>query len=219
MITCGIATLKDRESSFQKVIQSIYPQVDKIIAVLNYYESVPDWIKGMDKIKAVVGDNTLGDSGKFLEVDKCNEYYFSTDDDLLYPPTYVADMIAKIKQYHCIVTLHGKRFDNRPIISYRRSFSLNFHCLHTQKEDVELHVGGTGTMAFDTRFFKPSIDRFLYKNMADIWLALQASEQNVKIMGIAHKNNYLKYFVQQETIWRTCKIDPYQTEILRIFLK
>ena len=201
------------------VVNSLTPQSDKIYVALNGYTEIPERLRNMSNVECVIMDNSLGDGAKFSFVDKADEYYFSCDDDLRYPKDYCAYMISKIKQYNSIVSLHGRRFDKRPIVSYRRSFSLNYHCLHTYHEDVELHVGGTGVMAFDVRRFKPDNTKFKQKNMSDIWVAKQAHEQKVPIMGVAHKNTYLTYLNPQETIWRTCKIDPYQTGILKTFIK
>ena len=62
----GIATLKEREESLKRAIESIYPQVDRIIAVLNYYEETPEWIKSTTKINPILMQNEYMDSGKFL---------------------------------------------------------------------------------------------------------------------------------------------------------
>jgi hypothetical protein len=221
MITCGIATLKDREFSFKKTIESIYPQVDEIVAVLNYYTEVPEWLRDLRNVKCVIGDNSLGDAGKFLEVGYCNGYYFALDDDLWYPPNnYVTNLIAKIKEYHCIVTLHGKIFANRPIQSYHKSFTTNIHCLHTCERDTVVDVGGSGVMAFDTNDFKLCIDDFKCPNMSDIWVSKIAHEQGIKIMALAHKSHYLRYlYPKGDTIWNLTKGNPYQTEVLNSFLK
>jgi len=220
MTTFGIATLKERENTFIKTIGSIYNQVDHIIAVLNLYETVPDWLKGLPKVKAVIGDNSLGDAGKFLEVERCDDYYFSGDDDLYYPATYVSDMINAIDKYHCIVTLHGKIFAKRPIYSYHKSFTTNIHCLRACERDTEVDVGGSGVMAFNTKDIKLNISEFKYPNMADIWVGKIAHEQGVKIMALAHQRNYLRYLHPKgDTIWHLTKKDPYQTEVLNSFLK
>ena len=220
MITAGIATIKERESLFREAISSVYSQVDSIIAVLNNYDSVPKWLSDMPKVKALVGDNSLGDAGKFLEVDNVPDgVYFSIDDDLLYPDGYVDYMISKIEQYHCIVTLHGKRYDSHPIQSFKRGKTLNIHCLNTCTKDAEVHLGGTGVMAFATKDFKLSIKDFPKKNMADIWVGKKAKEQGVKIMAVEHSRYFLKYLNPKgDTIWNSNKDDVYQASVLRSFL-
>jgi len=217
---CGIATLKEREVSFRVAIASIYPQVDEITAVLNYYDAIPQWLTLMPKVRVRIGDNSLGDSGKFIGATDCDGYYFSIDDDLKYPPTYCQDMISKIDKYNCIVTLHGKRYDKRPIKSFKRGLTTNIHCLNALRTDTEVHLGGTGVMAFHTKDFRPKLSEFKKKNMADIWIGKQAKEQGVKIMAVEHPKSYLTYLNPVgTTIWRSNKDDIYQTSVLASFLK
>jgi hypothetical protein len=195
MIAVGIATLKEREESFHQTIISLYPQVDKITAVLNNYTTIPWWMGKLTNLKVILcSDNHLGASGKFFDVDECDGYYLSCDDDLEYPHTYVKDMLAKVKEYNCIISLHGKRYDGeRPIKSYKRSITTNVHCLHTFPRDVQVHVGGTGVMAFDTRQFKFDIDDLTFPNMVDVQVAKLTHQQNIPIMALAHERSYLKY--------------------------
>jgi hypothetical protein len=219
MIACGIATVPNRESMLLRVIESIIPQVNVLYIALNNYPEIPDSLRDNPKIHCELCDNTLGDSAKFLHVNDPDGYYFSIDDDLLYPKGYVQYMISKIEQYKCIVTLHGRVWRTRPIPSVKRGFSLNYHCLHTYNYDVELDIGGSGVMAFHTSFFKPDVREHLKSCMADVWIAKQAHEKGVKIMGVAHTNTYLRYLNPQETIWNTVRQDPYATQIANSFLK
>jgi len=220
MRTVGIASLPERQEHLILVVNSLLPQVDKVYIALNNYSHIPQQLQDNPKISATICDNSLGDGAKFLHVDRIDGMYFSCDDDIIYPANYCGYMESKAKQYGCIVTLHGRRYD-KPILKSRRSFTLNYHCLHTYKEDMELHLGGTGVMCFDTSVFRPAISRFLEPNMADIWVAKQANEQGIRIMGVAHKNTYLRYLHQNKTIWTTCtpEKEAYQTAVLKNFLK
>ena len=217
-IIAGIASVPSRKDMLVRTVESLLPQVDKVCVALNGYADVPIELRNLRNVECVIMDNSLGDGAKMSFVIP-DVIYLSCDDDLLYPKGYAQYMISKAKQYKSIVTLHGRQFKNRPIRSYRRGFTLNYHCLHTYREDVLLDVGGSGVMCFDTNIFMPDTSKFLQKNMCDIWTAKQAHEQRVKIMGVAHTNNYLGYQNPQETIWRTCKIDPYMTQVLNSFLK
>ncbi len=218
MIYAGIATIPSREYLIPAVINSISPQVDKLFIALNGYTEVPQSLSKIYNAECILLDNSLGDAAKFYHVADCNGYYFSIDDDLVYPQGCVSYMISKISQYNSIVTLHGRRY-KRPVTSFRRGFDLNYHCLHSYDYDTELDAGGTGVMAFDTKRFKLSVDDFKLPNMADVWAAKKAHEQGVKIMGVAHRNDYLRYLSPLDTIWHNSKDDTQQTRILREFLK
>jgi hypothetical protein len=219
MIACGIATVPTRKDMLLRVVDSIITQVDILYVALNNYTEVLQELRDNPKIHCELLDNSLGDSAKFLHVNDTDGVYLSIDDDLLYPKGYVQYMISKIEQYKCIVTLHGRVWNNRPLTSVRRGFSLNYHCLHTYNYDTELDIGGTGVMAFNTSRFKPDIREHLRPFMADVWTSKQAHEQGVKIMGVAHTNTYLRYLNPQETIWRTVRQDPYATQVANTFLK
>ena len=115
--------------------------------------------------------------------------------------------------------LHGRRY-NRPVIALRRGFNLNYHCLHSYDYDIELDLGGTGVMCFNTNRLKLSIDDFPVAGMADVWVSKKAHERGIKIMGVAHKNTYLRYMrPPDKTLWELSKDDSVQTKILQSFLR
>jgi hypothetical protein len=221
MVTVGIATLKEREQSFRKTIESIYDQADVIYVVLNHYPEIPLWVRLLPKIKAQTGFNTLGASGKLLCAHRIPEgVYFGIDDDLLYPKGYCEMMIEGIERYKCIVTLHGKNFANRPIGHYRKDFTQNIQCLGELKDDAEVDVCGSGCVAFDISQFKLSINNFRYPNMVDVELSREAHKQGVKMVALAHQRNYLHYMKPVgETVWSMSKDDTIQTQIVNSFLK
>lgn len=219
MITAGIATLKSREESFKQTIASLYPQVDKLYCVLNGYDEIPEWIKELPKVVAITGLNHIADSGKFMFLDICDGYYFSVDDDLQYPDTYVKTMIAAVDKYKCVCTLHGKRYRRDGTRNFRTDYLILMQCLGSAAYDTRLHLGGAGVMAFHTRDFHPSIGDFHRPRMADLWVSAAAAKAGVPIMGIAHPKGWLKYMPPENPIWdQECDIE-YQTKIINDFLK
>jgi hypothetical protein len=219
MITTALASVPQREGLLEVVVNSLAPQSDQVFVALNGYKEIPKFLLNMPNVKYDLLDNRLGDAAKFYHVAEVDGYYLSCDDDLQYPNGYCQYMISKVKQYNCIITLHGRQYKNRPIRAFKRGWTLNYHCLHTYDYDTELDLGGTGVMAFDTAIFRPKLSEYKVKNMADIWTAKQAHEQGIKIMGVAHKNTFLRYLNPVETIWRSSPDDTVQTSILKTFLK
>ena len=202
------------------VVTSLAGQADRVIVALNGYTEVPQELQSLRNVEYVLLDNSLGDSAKFYKVAEVEGYYFSIDDDLVYSPTYVSDTIKAIDKYHCICTYHGKRYDKRPILSYHRSFTTNIRCLNSCGADTIVHVGGSGVMGFNTKDFKLSINDFKAPFMADLWVSKVAHEQGVKIMALAHKNDYFHYLgTPDKPIWQIRKGNPYETNLLRSFLK
>lgn len=190
----GIATVKGREESLKDTIRSLENQVDFI----NVYDG-----------------NIEGDKVKFTGYER-GIHYFSCDDDLIYPPDYCDKMIEKYNYYlesvpgdevvsNCIITAHGRVFIP-PITNYHKN-GIKFHCLHEVKEDVTVDCGGTGVMML-TGQLNFSLDDFKEKNMADVWIAKFAKEQNVPIVCMAHPAGWIKHsdkFDLRETIYERRK--------------
>ena len=218
MTVCGIATLASREQSFRVVLDHLYPQVDRVYAVLNDYEEIPEWLSVYPRVIAVLGKNHLADNAKFLFVDVCEGYFLSWDDDLVMPDGCVEYLRGKVDEYNCIVTFHGKRF-GRKTTDFRKDFLFRVHCLRDCIVDVRVQLGGTGCMMFHTKDFHPTIGGFLKPKMADVWLSKQASEAKVKIMAVRHTAEYLTYIPPENPIWgQKCDV-KYHTEVINDFLK
>lgn len=221
-IYCGIATMPERLLSLEDTVNSILPQVGKLFVYLNRYEKVPDFLKH-PKIKTFLGSKAsgdIGDIGKFFNVENVKGYFFSIDDDLIYPPDYVARYIAAIELHgrKAAITTHGRNFAKMPTHSYYHGHSESFRCLGDQPKDAIVHVGGTGVMAFHTDTLKLSVDDFEASNMADIWFAKVCNEQGVKIISLAHNVNWIKEsrkYDKDYTIYNFChRNEKVQTEII-----
>jgi hypothetical protein len=221
----GIASLPERVDCLKDTINSLLPQCDKIILALNNYSEIPDFAKH-EKIESYLLDNTLGDAAKFYKVEEYqNVYYFSADDDLIYPPNYVEYMINKTNKYNVPVGLHGVILHN-PIKSLYRDRKV-FHCLHDVNDDYLVDYIGTGVSCYDTSKLKVSINDFKHKNMADIWFGDVMNRNNIKPFVLEHRGGYLTYNQKMvdnkiDTIFdeyvRT-KNDKVQTEIVNSWYK
>jgi hypothetical protein len=212
-----IASLPARVDTLERCVESLYDQMNMIFVALNGYKDVPNFLLD-DKIVYALMDNSLGDSAKFYDIDSRRGFLFTCDDDLVYPKDYADYMIDGIKRHGGIVTLLGKRYDNRPVQSFRKGYSSIYRCLTSVKEDKVVHVGGTGAMAFHSADFKISIDDFGRKNMADIWVAKKAAEQGVTITVLKHPARYVGHKTYPWRIWVKDGFDKYQTEVINSFL-
>lgn len=206
-----------RTDSLILTLKSIYNQCDKInVCLNNHIGEIPEFLF-LPKINLTFTDNTKGDAFKFLYLESSDGYFFTIDDDLIYPPNYVSFMVNNCKKHNNkkIVTLHGRSFNKFPISSYYKSATEKYQCLNEVKNDVKVQFGGTGVMCFHTSLFKESIDKFLYPNMADIWIGKFAKEKNIDIICLAHKKGYIKYIQQKTTIYSEYhKSDKKQTNIV-----
>jgi hypothetical protein len=185
----GIATIDGRQISLCDTIKSLLPQVDEI---------------------HIHNGNDKGDRVKFDSYRK-DCYYFSCDDDLIYPKDYCDKMIAtyeymrSLKYDNPIVTCHGRNFI-QPIDNYYRN-GVKYHCLHEVEQDVKVDCGGTGVMMLCGQIDMPD---FTERNMADIFIALQAKKQNVPIICMKHEAGWIKHSDKidlSETIYEWHKND------------
>lgn len=213
-ISANIASLPNRQEMLDNTIKSLYQQVDVINVCLNGHVSDP-YIDD-PKINTILADNSLGDAGKFLFQDDVDGYYFTCDDDIIYPETYVEDMIRNVDEYG-LVTYNGRIFKSFPLKSYYRDKAWKYRYGRTETETLKVQFGGTGVMAFDTSFFRIPMSEFQRKNMADIWVGCFAKKNNYQIWHLAHKAGYLIHQETQGSIYEEEQgrgKDAYQTAVI-----
>jgi len=161
-ITANIATYKPRidSGSLEQTIDSLIKQVDRIFIYVNSGEIPKDkWIKkyNTDCIMTISGGDDLTDNGKFYRLEKDfskdPEYFFTCDDDLIYPPDYVSKTIEAIEKYGCIITHHGRQLQGTFLDYY--TMHKTFRCLNDVHSAEIVDVCGTGVTAFRTDYFHP----------------------------------------------------------------
>ncbi len=209
---CGVATVPGREEALKDTIISMIDQVDKIIVYQNGYKQNLNFdCKG--KVEVISSFDTridMGDAGKFFKVDEYqNCYYFSIDDDLIYPKDYVEKMIGVLKRYknRVVASCHG-RIMKPGAKSYYNDIEENFRCLDKVAEEKYIHFGGTGVMAFHTKHVKFNFDDCKAPNMADIWMGLFARKHDIPIVIVPHSEGWINHstkFDENQTIFRQYK--------------
>lgn len=188
----GIASIPSRSDCLQKTIDSLINQVDTIGVYFDGYLEVPSWVlKYGEKIKIARSQDQnrdLGDAGKFFWVDEFDGYYFTCDDDLIYPCDYVEKIISCIEEINkpVVVGWHGSiilsPFDNYYDAKSRRVFSFGA----SRPQNTPVHVLGTGCLGFNTKDIRISLSDFKTPNMADVYFAIVAQSQNIPLLVIRH---------------------------------
>jgi hypothetical protein len=144
MITCGIASIPERESCLRQTIESIYKQVDLVFVGLNDYPYTPLWFDNYDNLFYQHLDNAqYGDAAKFYLADKFSGYWITLDDDISVNEGYVEGIIEGINKYG-VVSYHGKLY-TPPVTSYKK-IEKNYRCLDEVKEDSPINLIGSGCM-------------------------------------------------------------------------
>lgn len=184
-ITANIATQPSRFESLLSTLDSIKGQFDEVRIYLNNYSNVPEELQSYT---THIGQD-LTDNGKFFWSSNSNEYYFTLDDDIIYPPDYVEKTLPLIGDR--VVSYHGRRltgldkqyYDNHKVYIYNDE-------LETERK---LDVLGTGVMAFDTDYFTPTLWKTENHKMTDLLIALEAHMWNIPIVCLPRKNNWLSH--------------------------
>jgi len=184
----GVATIRGREYALKEMVQSILPQLDKLYVAINDYKTAPTFLLH-DKIEVVFPEKDLGDANKFIGIDHCDGYYFSLDDDLIYPGDYVSNMIRMNKGIH---THHG-RCMKPDAKRYYRDKSFVHMCLHQETLDRVVDFGGTGVMCINTNKVNLKYRYFDQKNIADIITGIYAKENNHIIIALKHPADWIKH--------------------------
>jgi len=204
-VVIGIATFKGREKALQKTLDSLAGQADEIIVYDNERNT------------------DLTDNGKFYGLKNRTEecYFLTCDDDIIYPPTYVEDMVHAIDKHKCIVTHHGRELRKNAKSYYHGHRS--FHCMKANTVEQYIDVAGTGVSGWKTSYFCPNdICEADDKRMSDLVFSLAATKAGKKIKVLKHKQGYLaaQNIPLSQTIYgMEHKRDHRQTEIANEILK
>jgi glycosyltransferase involved in cell wall biosynthesis len=217
----GVASIPDRVLHLQFMVGSILPQVDELVVYLNGFDAVPEFLQNDPRIRVVRSQDAAGDlrdTGKFWGAVATTgdwDYYFSLDDDILYPPNYVTRLVQKIEERGrgAVVGVHGSTL-RTPMASYIRDRDVR-HCLFGLEQDEAVDVLGTGTAAFHRHTFALSLADFPVHGMTDIWFSLAAKKQGLERIVIRRRESWMTVLeVEAGTLWEeAAKDDRVQTEV------
>ena len=194
-IIASLASIPAREPMLRDAVSSLYPAVDSLRVFLNNYDRVPEFLL-REKIEVCrsqeYGDN--GDAGKFFWCDTGEEgFRFVCDDDLVFPPDYVPRMLSKLRDYDysAILGIHSILVKQPLREYYNPEFRHVRRYVNECDHDYCAHFLGTGAVAYHTSAISLKKDQFMFRNMADIWLALEAQRQGVPMISIERPRNWL----------------------------
>lgn len=176
-IIAGMATFDARMSFAEKAIDSLRSQVDEIYL---YNNSI---------------NEDLTDKGKFYGLTQVDEpcYYFSCDDDIIYPVDYVRKMVMWLERFNgnAIVTHHGRILRGVERHYYTEHFT--FACMKSVGGVKKIDVPGSGVAAwrtdkFDARPILESSDQ----RMSDLLLGIEAARQQMPVYILPHHKGYFE---------------------------
>lgn len=205
-VTANLASYPPRKESLKRMLESIAGQFDEVRVCFNEMEppATMQRLTSSEYEFHYYPDDNLTDNGKFypLEIIGEPEYYFTLDDDLIYPPDYVEKTLEALNVYGCIVSHHGRRLLGTGLNYYKGHKA--FRCLDEIKEAERIDVPGTGVMAFDTRYFHPKgLAHDPRQRMSDLIFAEAAAKAGKQIGVLPHPLGWIKHINNRETIYET----------------
>ncbi len=204
MIVASMASLSSRKALLANTIDSLYDQVDGICVYLNGYKTVPLFLKREKIMYAILSEEAgwRGAEAKLWFWDrklfagaplwKEDDIALVCDDDIIYPKDYAERHIVALHDHPgALVCVHGstmlERFEryseSRMVVRMRDSLA----------RDTQIHIPGTGTMAFRFGDFDFSIARDIrWTHCVDVMTAIAAKNQGVPVWAIARGVNWLR---------------------------
>ena len=126
-----------------------------------------------------------------------NEYMGFYDDDLIYPPDYLAKLMAGVDKYQAMVGLHGVVLKKGLIQSYYRDRHV-FRGLKMVDRDYEVNIASNCGNMFKREWFTKSelsewYERVNNVSMDDLYVAYFMKEKGIKCVVLAHEEGYTKH--------------------------
>lgn len=223
-VTAYMATFPTRELIIAEAVESLLPQVDKLVIWVNGEMELPQACYH-EKVELYWGKDVLGFdigcAGKFAFAFEWEGYIFTVDDDIVYPADYVEKSIAKIEEYNreCIFSYHG-RITKLPITTYRSLKDMVKNCSFQQDvgKDTECHIIGTGVMFFhaDTIFPKYDIMEMKHTNVSDIHFAQSMDMRGIRTIVAEHNKGWLKALNPVDGISHHKDTDKFHCDLINV---
>ena len=126
-----------------------------------------------------------------------NPYMGFFDNDLIYPPDYLAKLMAGVDKYQAMVGLHGVVLKTGLIQSYYRDRHV-FRGLMAVDKDYEVNIASNCGIMFNREWFTKSelsewYERVNNVSMDDLYVAYFMKEKGIKCVVLAHEEGYTKH--------------------------
>lgn len=199
----ALASIPRRAQLLEKTLQTLRPQVDRLHVYLNGYDTAPACVRSLCDDYILDADNR-GAERKFWWSPQWRGIYLSCDDDISYPPDYVATMRRALDERgRGVVTCHGRRYLDRARNVHQidpRAFGRYFKRVDN---GAAINHGGTGVMAW--RASEVRVPRhWEHANIADMQFAIWAQRERVPMWLVPHEAHWLQSPAVEDPdgIWR-----------------
>ncbi len=173
-------------------LRTLRPQVDVLSVYLNGYQRVPDCVHELADRHELAAANEGAERKFWWAQSEPRGLHFSCDDDIVYPPDYVATMSAALAEHPgALVTAHGRAYRGAPVSVHSIDpDSLGIFHRHVPRGRA-INCPGTGVMAWDSRLLDVP-QRWDRCNVADLQVALWAQQHRVPVWLVPHAAGWLR---------------------------
>lgn len=136
---------------------------------------------------------TGGSETRFMHYNKHpNSYYFTIDDDILYPKDYSDVLVSKMEIYgnRVVCCVHGSIPDLSRKEDYWTGRKL-FAFQRPLQKDNQVLVPGVGTACFNTATTKMDIADFVTPDMSDAYTSVFLYNQKIPVVCVERKAGWL----------------------------
>lgn len=220
LVIAGMATMPSRLESFELSLNSILPQVDHLFLFLDRFAT--PYISGDPRVTVLTSD-VFGDlraNGKLMGLNMAgpDAYYFCVDDDIIYPPDYVARMLQFLSSNDnkLVSGIHASTL--KPDFKNYLTDRAILHRSSALDQARRVHIAGTCTTAFHTGTLQFDVRQWKTSNMVDLNFALECKQSNVPIVSMPRKEEWIKCISehQPDSIFAALKKDDaVQTQLAK----
>ncbi len=202
-VIASMASIPSRREMLFDAVHSLLPQCDEVRVFLNGYGEVPDFLDHPRvRVRRSEDYDDMGDAGKFgwLDDDDPPGYRLIVDDDLLFPPDLVDRLVARVRQTGdtAMVGLHGILI-RQPVVNYYKPENRRAIHFQSRVETVmAVHVLATCVMCAHSDRLTLSRSDFMFRNMADVWLAKHARDNDIPLLLIDRPFKWVRENTQSE---------------------
>lgn len=188
----SLNTIPERAANLEVIIPIILKQSDLLYVNLIGYKYIP---KVLDQKNIIINIFEKGGSElRFYNYKSCDDdtYYFTIDDDILYPENYSLVMIETMKKYNnkVICCVHGSDVDLNLNKNFYKENRKVYKFYSKCKERIVM-IPGVGTSCFYKGNISINLEDFKVSNMSDVYVASFAYKQNIPVICVSREQNWL----------------------------
>jgi hypothetical protein len=160
------------------------------------FEYVQRELSSDDRITIYRGDNAKGSNSKLQYLaDGKNPYICLVDNDILYPPDFLAYLIRGCEDFQAMVSLHGVVLNQGLIQSYYRDRTV-FRGLKEVIGNIEVDIASNCGSLWKREWFKDYSEWYNQcgnVSMDDLYVSYNMKKAGIKRVVLAHEEGYIRH--------------------------